>query len=77
MNKRKGKQPQKQIMLLCFWYIKDTHKEKLLFSIQYKNGCLTASDAFNMFTQSIKLYYSFSYNMPFTLTFNQIITDIT
>ena len=32
----------------------DTHKEKLLYSIQYKNGWLAASDLFDMFAQSIK-----------------------
>ena len=33
---------------------KDTHREKLFYSIRYKNGCLAASDLFHMFTQSIK-----------------------
>ena len=31
-----------------------THREKLFYSIQYKNGCLAASELFHMFTQSIK-----------------------
>ena len=30
-------------------------------SIQYKNGWLAASDPFDMFTQSIKPYYTFYY----------------
>ena len=36
--------------------IDDTHMEKLFYAIQYKNGCLAASDLFHMFTQSPKLY---------------------
>ena len=28
----------------------------LIYSVQYKNGCLSTSDLFHMFTQSIKLY---------------------
>ena len=32
-------------------------QEKAVFySIQYKDGCLAASDVFHMFTQVIKLY---------------------
>ena len=35
----------------------DTHRERPVFhSIQYKNGCLAASDLFHMFTQLIKFY---------------------
>ena len=35
----------------------DTYRENLcLYSIQYKNGCVAASDFFHMFTQSIKFY---------------------
>ena len=37
------------------------NRERLAFhSIQYRNGCLAASDLFNMFTQSIK-FYTFHY----------------
>ena len=40
-----------------------TPQEKtVFFSIQYKNGCLTASDLFHMFTQSTK-FYTFHYNV--------------
>ena len=43
--------------------INDTHREKLCFySIQYKNGCLAASDFFHIFTQSIK-FYTFYYQV--------------
>ena len=31
----------------------DTRREKLFYSIQYKNGCLASSDPFHMFTQSV------------------------
>ena len=37
--------------------IDDTHKEKLFYSIQYKNDWLAASDLFDMFTQLIKFCY--------------------
>ena len=30
----------------------------MFHSVQYRNGCLAASDLFHMFTQSIKLYTS-------------------
>ena len=37
--------------------LNDTHKERLiLHTVQYRNGWLAASDLFDMFTQSIKLY---------------------
>ena len=36
--------------------------ERTLYSIQYKNGYLAASDHFPMFTQSIK-FYSFLYDI--------------
>ena len=36
--------------------INDTHREKLRYSVQYKNGWLAASDLFDVFTQSIKFY---------------------
>ena len=40
-----------------FTDLNDTHREGLVFhSIQYRNGWLAASDLFEMFTQSIKLY---------------------
>ena len=42
--------------------INDIHREKLSYSIQYKNGCLAASDLFYMFTRSIK-FYTFDYHI--------------
>ena len=39
----------------------DTHRKKF-YSIQYKNGWLAVSDRFDMFTQSIKFYYTFYYH---------------
>ena len=38
-------------------------QEKLFYLIQYKNGWLAASDRFDMFTQSIKFYYTFYYHV--------------
>ena len=35
----------------------------MLYSIQYNNGWLAASDFFDMFTQSIKFYYTFHYHV--------------
>ena len=35
----------------------------VFYSIQYKNGWLAASDLFDMFTQSIKFYYTFCYQV--------------
>ena len=35
----------------------------LFYLIQYKNGWLAASDLFDMFTQSIKFYYTFYYHV--------------
>ena len=35
----------------------------VFYSIQYKNGWLAASDLFDMFTQWIKLYYTFYYHV--------------
>ena len=43
--------------------LNDTHREKLFYSIQYKNGWLAASDVFDMFTQSINFYYTFPYQV--------------
>ena len=43
--------------------LNDTHREKLFYSIQYKNGWLAASDLFEMFTQSIKFYYVLYYHI--------------
>ena len=34
-----------------------------LYSIQYKNDRFNASDLFDMFTQSIKFYYTFHYQV--------------
>ena len=36
--------------------VNDTHKEKLFYSVQYKNDYLAAFDLFQMFSQSIKFY---------------------
>ena len=33
--------------------INDSHREKLFYSVQYKNDCLAASDVFHMYTESI------------------------
>ena len=47
--------------MLAFLFFNDTHRERLVFhSIQYRNGWLTVSDLFGMFTQSIK-FYTFHY----------------
>ena len=35
----------------------------VFYSVQYKNGWLAASDLFDMFTQSIKFYYTFYYDV--------------
>ena len=35
----------------------------VLYSVQYKNGWLAASDHFHMFTQSVKFYYTFYYHV--------------
>ena len=41
--------------------LNDTHRERLVFHLnQYRNGWLTASVLFDMFTQSIK-FYTFYY----------------
>ena len=43
------------------YFFNDTHRQGLVFhSIQYRNGCLAASDLSPMFTQSIK-FYTFHY----------------
>ena len=43
--------------------INDTHREKMCFTqFSTKNGCLAASDLFNMFTQSVK-FYTFHYHV--------------
>ena len=42
-------------------FLNDSHRIKLSYSVQYKNGWLAASDLFDMFTQSIKFYYIFHY----------------
>ena len=34
-----------------------------VYSIQYKNGWLAASDLFYMFTQSVKFHYTFHYHV--------------
>ena len=45
-------------------FLNDTHKEKLFYSTQHKNGWLAASDYFDMFTpQSVKFYYTFHYHV--------------
>ena len=35
----------------------------VFYSVQYKNGWLAASDLFDMFTQSIKFYYTLYYHV--------------
>ena len=35
----------------------------VFYSIQYKNGWLATSDLVDMFTQSIKFYYTFYYHV--------------
>ena len=45
----------------CFEIFNDAHREKLFYSIQYKNGWSAASDLFHMFTESIK-FYTFYYH---------------
>ena len=42
--------------------LNDTQREKLFYSIQYKNGYLAASSLFHMFTQAIK-FYTFYYHV--------------
>ena len=39
--------------------VNDTHREKLFYSVQYKNGWSAASDLSDMFTQAVKFYYTF------------------
>ena len=36
--------------------------KSVFYPIQYKNGCLAASDPFHMFTQLIK-FYAFHYHL--------------
>ena len=64
-------------ILACNDYkINDTHREKLLFySIQYKNGCLTASDLFRVFTQSVK-FYTFNHYILRIQMFENVIHQI-
>ena len=48
-------------IIKLMYLFNDTHRERLMFhSIQNRNGWLTASDLFDMFTQSIK-FYTFHY----------------
>ena len=35
----------------------------MFYSVQYKNGSLAASDLLDMFTQSIKIYYTCHYHV--------------
>ena len=41
----------------------DTHRETVFYSVQYKNNWFAASDLFDMFTQSIKFYYTLYYHV--------------
>ena len=43
----------------------------MFYSIQYKNGWLAASDLFDMFTQSIRFYYAFYYQVVRVLMFEK------
>ena len=48
---------------LNFSMINNTHRGKTVFySVQYKNGCLAASDLFDLFKQSTK-FYTIYYNV--------------
>ena len=58
---------------LNFWFVNDTHMEKLFYSIKYKNYWLAASDLFYMFTQSIKFYYTFYYHILWVQMFKNAI----
>ena len=51
--------------------LNETHKKKLFYLIQYKNGWLAASDLFDMFTQSIKFYYTFYYHVSWVQMFEK------
>ena len=51
-----------QTFTIKTFLINDTHREKLFYSIHYKNGRLAASDLFHMFTQTIK-FYTFYYHV--------------
>ena len=45
-----------------FVQVNDTHREKLFYSVQYKNGCLAASDLFlYVYTINEVLYIPLSY----------------
>ena len=46
--------------------------EKLFYSVQYKNGWLAASDLYDMFTQSIKFYYTLYYHVCLKNVIHQI-----
>ena len=52
--------PPLDILKILWFTFSDTHSA--LFSIQYKNGWLAASELFYMFTQLIK-FYTFDYHV--------------
>ena len=43
----------------------------MFYSIQYKNGWLAASDLLDVFTQSVKFYYTFHYHVLRVQMFEQ------
>ena len=47
---------------MSIYSFNDTHREKMFYLIQYKNGYSAASDLFHMFTESIK-FYTFYYHV--------------
>ena len=51
--------------------LNETPRKKLFYLIQYKNGWLAASDLFDMFTQSIKFYYTFYYHVLWVQMFEK------
>ena len=51
-------------------------REKLSYSIQYKNGCLANSDLFHMFTQSIKFYTFYHHVLNSTDVWKNVIHQI-
>ena len=53
-----------QVLIFVHCLLNDAQKGKTKFySMQYRNGLLTASEIFHMFTQSIKFYYTFHYHV--------------
>ena len=55
--------------LIIFSSFNNTNREKLFYSIHCKNGWSAAFDLFDMFTQSMKFYYTFYYHALIVLIF--------